>query len=74
MQGIINFLSGIGDSIVTLFELLFSFLSDFVTFLKIISKLPDYLLPFFVWMPEELFFMIFMLIFIAILYKILGRD
>lgn len=74
MQVIIDFFSGVADLVVNLVNLLFAFIGDFISFLKLLTVLPNYFISFISWMPEEITSMLVILLSVVILYKILGRE
>lgn len=74
MQAIINFLSGIANGITNIFDIAIKFVSDLVSIVMLLIKVPAYLADFMSWIPEELLSFILLLISIAAVYKITGRS
>lgn len=74
MDAIIKFFTGIGDAITSIIDFVISFFSDFLTFLQLLAKVPQYVLDSLRWLPPQFLTMITLLISIVILYKILGRE
>lgn len=61
-------------AVVTFFDFVLELFSDFFTFLKLIGKVPEFLVGCFTWLPEPYSSLLFMVLFVVIVYKILGRD
>lgn len=74
MQAIVDFLSGIGNAIVSIFDFVIALFRDFITFLKLLTLVPSYLESFLSWIPSEFTVLLLLLFSVVILYKILGRD
>lgn len=74
MVTILEFLSGIGDAITTAFDFIINLFKDFISFLKLITMVPDYLVTAISWIPNRYMFGFLLLFSVVILYKILGRE
>lgn len=74
MRTIIDILSGFGQAISTLFDIIFGFFEDIVYIIKItgifLARIPDY----FSWLPSEVVTLIVVIFGIVVIYKILGRE
>lgn len=74
METLINFFSGIGDSIVSAFEYIIDTVSGLAYCVRLLSyfaaKIPDY----FGWLPSEFVVIIGLVFSVAIVYKVLGRE
>ena len=74
MQGVLSYLQGFADSILSVFDFFFALFEDTITFLKLIAKMPVYVAKALSWIPAEFYVGIGILFTIVILYKILGRE
>lgn len=74
MLGLLDFLSGIADGIVAVFDFIISFFKDFMQFLQLLATMPAKLALWLSWIPGEIFALLAVLFGIVILYKILGRE
>lgn len=74
MDGIIEFLRGIGDAIVALIDFLVSLFMDIVYMIQLTAKVLAQIPSYFSWMPGEIVTMIVLLITVVVVYKILGRE
>lgn len=74
MQAFFEFFDGIAKSITSVIDFVIAFFRDFISLLKILAAIPQYLVVMFQWIPGELFVLLTVLISAVILYKILGRE
>lgn len=74
MDVIIKFFSGIGNAITSVIDFVISFFSDFLSLLKLLALVPQYVADSLRWLPNEFLIMSGLIISIVILYKILGRE
>lgn len=74
MQGVLSFLQGFADAILSVFDFFFALFEDTITFFKLIAKMPVYVAKALSWIPAEFYVGIGVLFTIVILYKILGRE
>lgn len=74
MDGILNFLYGIGEAITTVIDFVISFFQDTVAMIgllvKAVASFPNY----FTWLPGPVVALLLSLISIVVIYKILGRE
>lgn len=74
MDAIIKFFTGIGNAITSVIDFVISFFSDFLSLLKLLAIVPQYVADTFRWLPDQFLMMAGLIISIVILYKILGRE
>lgn len=74
MDAILNFFKGIGDAIVSLFDMLIGFVADIVYLVKLTGSMLAKIPSFFSWLPESMVALILVIIAVVVLYKILGRE
>lgn len=74
MQAIVDFLSGIGDAIISVFDFIIAFFKDFISFLRLLAGVPEIIENFLFWFPVDLLPFVLLLFGVIILYKILGRE
>ena len=74
MKAIVEFLSGIGDAIVKVWEFALALFRDFMQFLELLTKMPEILAKVLSWIPGEIWISLSLLFGIVILYKIIGRE
>ena len=74
MVAIQNFLASFGELFVSGFNLVLGMLRDFFDVLKLLTKVPTFVLSVFNWMPSEIMVYATCLISVVIIYKILGRE
>lgn len=74
MDAIINFLKGIGDGIVAVFDFFIGFLADLVYLVQLTAKFLAQIPLYFSWLPSEMLALIGLIFAIVVLYKILGRE
>ena len=74
MDVIIKFFTGLGNAVTSIIDFVISFFSDFLTFLQLLAKVPQYVANSLRWMPNQFLTMVGVIISIVILYKILGRE
>lgn len=70
----IDFLSAIGDAIVSVINFVISFFSDLVYMIQLTGKFVLAIPSYFSWLPPELLASITTIFFIVVIYKILGRE
>ena len=74
MDGIIRFLDGIGQAIVTAFDFLVSFFQDIVWIIKTVGWAVAKIPALFSWMPSELLSIVLLIFAVVVIYKIMGRE
>lgn len=74
MKNIRLFFEGFSNALLTLYQFIISFFKDFISLIKILSRLPSTLESVFAWIPGELLALLMLLFSCVILYKILGRE
>ena len=74
MQAIIEFLSGIGQAVITVFDFIVSLFSDLVYMITMLGHIAVQLPAYFAWLPSELLSGLILIFTLVILYKILGRE
>lgn len=74
MDVIIDFLTGIGEAIVTAFEFVVSFFSDIVYVIQLTGKFLAQIPIYFSWLPGELLGLLVIIFGVVVIYKILGRE
>lgn len=74
MDSILQFLTGIGDAIVSFFDVIFSFLRDTVYLVQLTGKFLAAIPSYFSWLPPQLLGLLVAIFSIVVLYKILGRE
>lgn len=74
MQAITNFLSGIGDAIIAVFDFVVSFFSDLIYMIQMLGQIAVQLPSYFAWLPSELLAGLTLIFTLVVLYKILGRE
>lgn len=74
MDVILEFLSGIGEAIVTAFEFVVNFFGDIVYVIQLTGKFLAQIPVYFAWLPGELVGMLVIIFGVVVIYKILGRE
>lgn len=74
MDGIINFLSGIGDAIVAVIDFVISFFKDLIYMIQLLGKFLAQIPYYFSWLPGELLAIVVLIFGVVVVYKILGRE
>ena len=74
MQAITNFLSGIGDAVIAVFDFVVSFFSDLIYMIQMLGQIAIQLPSYFAWLPPELLAGLTLIFTLVVLYKILGRE
>lgn len=74
MEAIINFLSGIGELLINVFDFFIDTVSGLAYCVKLLiyftANIPDY----FDWIPDSCLALIVLVFGVAVTYKILGRE
>lgn len=74
MAALTNFLSGIGDGLISVVNFVIDFFKDIAYLVKLtgefVLKVPDYLS----WLPTEVLALLISTFTIVVLYKVLGRE
>lgn len=74
MQVLIDFFSTIGNSIILIFEFIFSFFRDLVYIIKVTGLFLYQIPVYFSWLPSTLISSLVVLFGIVVIYKIMGRE
>lgn len=74
MQTIVDFLSSIGNVIVTAYEFLVDTINGIVYVVRILAYFVSNIPVYFAWLPGEFVTIVVMIFSIAVIYKILGRE
>lgn len=74
MDAIIQFFQGIGTAITSLFDFLFSMVSDLVYLIGLTGKFLAQIPKYFSWLPPQLLSILVSIFAIVVLYKIFGRE
>lgn len=74
MDGIIGFLRGIGNAIVSVFDFIIGFFQDLIYIIQLTGKFLLQIPSYFSWLPAELLSMLVVLFGIVVIYKIMGRE
>lgn len=74
MQAIVDFLSGIGDAIVSIVDIVITLLEDIVYVVQICGQMLANLPSYFSWLPAEAVSLIVLAITIIVIYKFAGRE
>lgn len=74
MQTIVDFLSSIGNVIVTAYEFLVDTINGIVYVVRILAYFVSNIPYYFEWLPTEFVTIVVMIFSIAVVYKILGRE
>lgn len=74
MQAIINFLSGIGNFFLSVFDLLLGAITGMVDLIKMLFMLVEHLPQYFSIFPDACASLLVTLFGIVVIYKILGRE
>lgn len=69
-----DFLVGIGDAILSLWEFIIGFFEDLVYIIQLTGKFVLNIPSYFAWMPGEIVTLIVMIFSIVVIYKVLGRE
>lgn len=69
-----DFLVGIGDAIVSLWDFIIGFFEDLVYIIQLTGKFVLNIPSYFAWMPGEIVTLIIMIFSIVVIYKVLGRE
>lgn len=74
MEAILNFLTGIGDAIISIFEFIVALFRDFMRMLELLAKVPSAVASALSWLPDVYLSSLAVIFLCVILYKILGRE
>lgn len=74
MQTIVDFLSSIGNVIVTAYEFLVDTINGVVYVVRILAYFVGNIPYYFEWLPSEFVTIVVMIFSVAVVYKILGRE
>lgn len=74
MQAVVDFLSGIGDVITSLFSFVIDFIGDLVYLVKLTGKFLSEIPNYFSWLPAPVLAIVIIIFTVVVLYKILGRE
>lgn len=69
-----EWLLGITETITTVIDFVITFFKDFISLLKVLAHVPQYIITSMSWIPSDLLAMVMVIISAVILYKILGRE
>lgn len=74
MTAIVDFIKGISDAVVSVFNFVLDFFADIAYVVKLtaefVSKIPDYI----AWLPAPVVAMIISIFAVVVIYKVLGRE
>lgn len=74
MQTIVDFLTSIGNVIVTAYEFLVDTINGLVYVVRILYYFVSNVPLYFAWLPPEFMTIVVMIFSVAVVYKILGRE
>lgn len=74
MQSILDFLSSIGDLIVSGFDFVISFFGDLIYIIQLTGKILTYIPGYFSWLPAEAVSVLTVIFSLVVIYKITGRE
>lgn len=74
MNGVIEFLRGIGEAIGNVTDFIVSFFSDIVYMITMLGKIAVEIPTYFSWLPSYITTPLLLIFTLVILYKILGRE
>lgn len=74
MQGIIDFLSLIGDAIVSVIQIVVTFVQDIVFVVQLAGQFLASIPQYFSWVPAPIATMLITAVVVILIYKIAGRS
>lgn len=74
MQSILDFLKGIGDLLVSAFQIVMDFFGDVVYVIQLTGKFFAQIPEYFSWLPAEILTVVILIFTVVVLYKVLGRE
>ena len=74
MDALIEFIEGIGNSILAVINFFIGYYSDIIYLINLTGKLLAQLPAYFSWMPEGALGLLIVTFAIVVIYKILGRE
>lgn len=74
MDAIVDFLSGIGDAVISLFSVGLSFVGDIVYLVGLTGSFLVQIPSYFSWLPAPVVALLTTIFVVVVLYKILGRE
>lgn len=74
MDALLQFFQGIGTAITSIFDFIFSMVSDLVYLVGLTGKFLAHIPSYFSWLPPQLLTLLVSIFSIVVLYKIFGRE
>lgn len=74
MQGVLSFLEGFADSLVTLVNFIITCFADVIYMIQLLVKVVAQIPNYFSWLPAEMLTLVIVIFGVVVVYKILGRE
>lgn len=74
MQALLQFIKGIGNTIVAVVDFVIGLFQDLIYMIKLLGQVVLNIPAYFSWLPGELLAILVLIIGIVVVYKILGRE
>lgn len=74
MDAIINFFQSFGNVISSIFDIVWTFLSDILTIAELLARFLGQIPSFFSWLPSSVVTLLVSIFAVVVLYKIAGRE